>query len=53
MMLLLLLTLTVSVTPPPFPCTHTQVVIAYLTNPLWLGGLLLNVAGGAAMVGSY
>jgi hypothetical protein len=28
------------------------VVIAYLTNPLWLGGLLLDVAGGAAMVGA-
>jgi hypothetical protein len=27
-------------------------VIAYLTNPLWLGGLLLDVAGGAAMVGA-
>jgi hypothetical protein len=39
-------------TPQPPPPSIFEVVIAYLTNPLWLGCLLLDVAGGAAMVGA-
>jgi hypothetical protein len=30
----------------------TQVVLAYLTNPTWLLGLALDVAGGGAMLGA-
>jgi len=29
-----------------------QVLYAYVSNPVWLGGLLLDVAGGAAMLGA-
>jgi hypothetical protein len=27
-----------------------QVLLAYVTNPVWLAGLLLDVAGGGAML---
>jgi hypothetical protein len=29
-----------------------QVLYAYISNPVWLGGLLLDVAGGGAMLGA-
>jgi hypothetical protein len=30
-----------------------QVVLAYLSNPTWLLGLLLDVGGGGAMLGEW
>jgi hypothetical protein len=43
---LLLLLLTPTVTSPPLDLLISQVMVAYLTTPLWLRDLLLDVAGG-------